>query len=378
MIAIIQTIRDLLIRFLPIRLHKYDFAFLVHSRDLTDIHWKFPFTRRLSDKLVLWLAKHYWPVVVAEITGLKSLIDGRLITGVTIGFPMTAHQMMEERTLVLKKIIQSANLAYRLGAKIIGLGGLTSSLSKGGLDLLGRVDIGITTGHAYTAHTVAQNVFRAASEFGLSKEGLIAIGGAAGSIGSTTAQILAREGYNNLILIDLPRKVYFFDELKKKMSTLNSRVKVETSSHLSDVSRADLIVTATNAPEAVIRADYLKPGVIIVDDAQPSDISPEVLNLDEAVVIGAGAVNTPGIHNNFNFGFKNRFDNFCCLCEVMILAANGWDDHYVINRADLKQVNHIVELGEKLGFRLSQMQNYKEVIPKSKIDYVRELIRKRK
>ena len=83
---------------------------------------------------------------------------------------------------------------------------------------------------------------------------------------------------------------------------------------------------------------------------------------------------SPKLNNNFNFGLKNRQDNFCCLAEVFILAANEWDDHYVINRATLELVDKIANLGEKLNFTIGSFQNFKESISNEKLSYVKSII----
>ena len=50
---ILRALGDFFIRFLPFSLHRgYRFAFLIHSRDITDIYRKFPFAEKLPDSLV--------------------------------------------------------------------------------------------------------------------------------------------------------------------------------------------------------------------------------------------------------------------------------------------------------------------------------------
>ena len=44
------------------------------------------------------------------------------------------------------------------------------------------------------------------------------------------------------------------------------------------IKEAEFIITATNAPEAVVTSEDLKSGAVIIDDAQPSDVSPEDLS----------------------------------------------------------------------------------------------------
>lgn len=374
---LISPIRDLLTRISPVvsNRQEYEFAFLVHARNIPDVYRKFPFLKILPNSVVELIARKMWPVVVSEVTGLRSLKTSKEIKGLIIGFLMTAPQMLADRKTALKRITDSAKLAKKMGVSIIGLGALTSSLSRGGLDIVDKVDINITTGHAYTAHTVAANVNKMVDMFKLKKDKItVAVVGASGSIGSTTAQLLARNKYKHLILIEIKRKIKKIESLVSELKLLNPNLIIETTSDMRRLRNADIIVTATNAADAVVRNEHLKKGAIIVDDAQPSDIAPEVLDNDEVLTIEAGVVHTPHVDNHFNFGLKDKYDNFCCMCEIMILAANEWREHYVVNRADLALIDKIVDLGEGLNFRLAELQNFKEVISDKKISKLKNIL----
>lgn len=354
------------------------FAFLVHPRDLNDVFKKYPLLRFIPESLTEFFLLRFWPpVFVAKITGLKSVDSGDSIDGYVISIPMTARQMMEHRELASKKILEAAIFAKKLGAEIIGLGGMTSSFSKGGLDLVDRVDLNITTGHAYTAYNVTKNVLELCEILKLDKGKItVAVVGAAGSIGSTSALLLARAGYKNLILIDLERKHHFFKDLESELRSHNQGISINFSHQIKDVINADVVVTATNTPEALIRSADLKPGTVVIDDAQPSDISEEVFERDDVLVVAAGVVHTPNIETHFNFGLADKFDNFCCLAELLILSAHKWDNHYVINRATLRDVDEVSKWGERLNFKLGHFQNSRGLISPNKLIKMKEILNK--
>jgi fatty aldehyde-generating acyl-ACP reductase len=371
-------LKDFFVRILPqssTSKEVYGYAFLVHSRDTSDIIRKFKFLKHFPKYLIEFFTMYSWPITVSSITGLISYKTNKPINGWVIGIPMTARQMIENRSLALKKIIQATKLAKKKGAKIIGLGALTSSLSKGGLDLVDKVDINITTGHAYTAYTVTANLFKLAESWHINKfKVVIAIVGAAGSIGSTSAKLIARAGFMNLILIDLERKHHHFEPLIQEIMALNNNISIQITHKVTDIKSADFIVTATNAPEALIKPDDLKSGAVIIDDAQPSDVSQEVLSREDVLVIEAGVINTPNINNNFNFGLKSKNDNFCCLGEVLILSSQEWNEHYVLNRPTLDLVDEIAELGKHLNFKLADFQNFKESISIEKMTKIKAIV----
>ena len=306
---ILHLFLDFFIRIFPSskkNRESYKFAFLVHPRSAKDVERKYPFFKYIPEDITNLFTKYFWPVSLSEITGLKSRKDGREIKGYVITVLTTARQMVEDRELALKRITQACILAQKKGAKLIGLGGLTSSFSKGGLDLINKVDINITTGHAYTSYNVTQNFFELVRYMDLKKDISIGIVGAAGSVGSTSAKLIAREGFNNLILIDVERKKHYFEDLGKEIHNLNSSTRIEFSHQIKDIKDCDVIIAATNAPEALIKSLDLKEGAIVIDDAQPSDVHPDVLDRKDVLVIEAGVTHTPNINSNFNFGLKNR------------------------------------------------------------------------
>ena len=67
------------------------------------------------------------------------------------------------------------------------------------------------------------------------------------------------------------------NELIPYLKNLNPNINIEVSHQISAIKKADFIITATNTPEALIKADDLKSGAVVIDDAQPSDVSPEAL-----------------------------------------------------------------------------------------------------
>lgn len=378
LILIFHAFRDLFVRWLP-NFYKddYAFAFLVHPRNIEDTYRKYPFFRHFPEFFLLFFLRYFWPVVLSRVTGLKSLKTGKEVKGYIIAIPLTAQQMLDNRELAKKKIIQAIKLGEKFGVKITGLGALISSITKGGLDLINNINSNITTGHAYTAYIVALNLFNLLDLFKINKnKALVAIVGAAGSIGSTSAQILARAEIKNLLLIDVERKNHFVEDLIPKLTALNKNINIKVSYKIEPIKKADFIITATNVPEAVIKAKDLKSGAIIIDDAQPSDVSPEVFERDDVLVVEGGLVHTSGVNNHFNFGLKDKYDNYACFGETMLLAAQEWQEHYVVNRANLELVDNIAECANRVGFRIAEFQNFREVVSEHKLSLIKNIIKK--
>lgn len=347
------------------------YAFIVHPRYISDYYRKFPFMRFLPDFIIYNLAKMLPPIKVSKITGLRSLVTGQVVDGYIVSIPFTAEMMLLKREVAVDKIVAAIKYAKNdLGCDLVGLGGLTSSLSHGGKLLEGKVNcVCVTTGHAYTGYNVTQNVFAIFKRLNLKlEESVVAIVGATGSVGSISAEILARAGVRNFILVDITRKEERFKGLADKILSYNYNCKIKISTSIDDIKNSTVVITATNAKEALITNAHVRPGLIIVDDAQPSDVSDEVLAREDVLVVEAGVVHTPGIFSNFNLGLKNAEDNFCCMAELLILASNEYKDHYVIERPTLEKVDEIVEMSKGLNFSLGSFQNRRQKVSSSDID----------
>ncbi len=355
-------------------------GFLVHSRTTNDLVRKFPLLRILPKPLLRFIAISLPPIIVSKITGLKKP-DGTDIHGYIIGITMTARQMMEQREKALRKIIRASKYAEKKGVELIGLGALTASLSKGGLDILPHVqNLKVTTGRAYTTKTVADYVKYSVENFGFSKDKVkVAIVGAGGSIGSSVAKLLASWGIKNMLFIDLPKRAEHLKKNIEHLSYMHGSMQIETSHAIGSIKGWDIVITATNAPEAVLSSDDLNPGTIIINDAQPSDVPPHIIReRNDILVVEGGVIHTPGIKCNFNLGLADREDTFCCLGEVLVLARRDRFENYALGELDESLIHEIEEMAHDLDFSISRFQNsVQKYIPEEQIERVRGIIRKR-
>ncbi len=373
-------LRDALYLLLPYQLTRsteYRFAFLVHPRSRRDLFRKVPLLRYTPESVVSWFEYHWTPAIVSPITGLTDS-DGKSIEGYVIGIPMSPEAMLNNREQALVQIRHGVQLARAHGARIIGLGALTSSLSKGGLDLTDIPDIAITTGHAFTGYTVSQTLLTLMARANVSpQEAPTAIVGAAGSIGTISAHLLARAGVRHFLFIDVARKRTKVDELMNDLHRHYPDCTARYSEDIASLKKYAFVVTATNTPEALVKTEHVSPGTVIVDDAQPSDIEDALWKSNEVLVASAGAVFTPGISSNFPMGLAGREDNYCCLAEVLALAHEKKDEHFVLNRPTLDMVDTVVAIAEKLHFRVADIQGPRGYIPTEKIDAVLKEAKKR-
>ena len=348
---------------------KHDFAFIVHSRDRTDLPRKYPVLRYCPKLVFDWLTLVMPPIKVSTITGAINYVTEKEIRGLIVGIPMTAHQLLENRDLAIKKICEAVMVAKKNGAKYIGLGAMTASLSHGGKRIVDQIsDVHLTTGRTYTVKNITDYILYITELLKLDKDSVqIGIVGAAGGIGSGVAISLARNNFKRFTLIDLERKLDYVKtkivEIEKHASDLNIKI----NHQLSVISDCKIVIAATNSPEIVIKSADVTPGTIIINDAQPSDIDPDILrNRKDVLVIEGGVLHTSQINCHFNLGLKHKNDIFSCLAEVILLASNSESGHYSMDEFDVKLYDRLSKMATRAGFKMC-MQNDVEIVDEERL-----------
>lgn len=352
-----QLLRDLAIRFLPgpvtrLFVTPITFAFIGHPRTLDDVPRKFPFARLLPAPVVDRWFRSQWPFVASYITGL-TMADGTPTTGAMLISPLTTEQMIRNPRLARQRVLETVHLAEKMGAMIAGLGAFTSIVTRDGRDLEGKVHLGLTTGNPHSAAIAVQNILEAAALTNLSlPHATAAIVGGAGSVGSSCAKMLARL-VDRLILIDIKK-----DAVQTLLTDLAGQpAVVEGTSNLDRIREADIVIAATNNPYILLTAAHLKPGAIVIDAAQPKNVSEEIpRQRPDVIVIESAVVQTPDVDVHFDLDLAPG-EALGCLSETMILTAIGWRGHYSLGKADPSLAAHMIASGRALGFRLAKFRN---------------------
>ncbi|MFA6252875.1 MAG: hypothetical protein WCV69_01230 [Patescibacteria group bacterium] len=361
---------DFFINFLPknisIKLVKKlnisaDYVFIVHSRDYHDLNRKFSLlNNRVPYKILSFIGKYLFPIRLSYIYGLKySNIEKR---GLFIGSPMDASDMTKNRELATKKILKAAKFAEKLGAKIIGLGALSASFTRNGLDIKDKINCRLTTGHSYTAWVVSNNAIRMKNL--TSKELTIGIVGAAGSIGSSCYAVLT-DHFKKFILVDKD-----MEKLKSKFNLSSEKI-LSYSSSLDIIKKADIIITATNAPYSIIQSsNMLKEGTIIIDDAQPLNASKKINSKNHrTLVIEGGVCNYKNIKYNFDLGLTDDGDIFSCMGELITLAALD-SNCTTIGDTNKEQIIRIKKMANVIGIEPARFRSFGRPISDDYLKYI--------
>lgn len=349
------------------------FAFIIHPIDpKRDVSRKFPLLGRiLNEKQIDFFSTFFPPVYISEIEGVKSQITGKEIKGWFIACPYTPKRMMElpERT-VYRKIIQTGQLAEKLGAQILGLGAFTSVVGDAGVTIANELDVPVTTGDSYTVMVAVNAIREAAQVMDIPlKTATAAVVGATGAIGQVCAELLA----------DDVERLYLIGRRQDKLEELRDRLKVHARSELivstkMDVLKeAQLILTVTSAIHDVVRPEHLQPGSVVCDVARPRDVSAMVAAVrDDILVIDGGMVDVPGaVDFHFNFGFPAG-KAYACMAETIALALEGRFEDYTLGKHLTRaRVEEIDGIAQKHGFRLSGFRSFEKEVTAQQIEAVR-------
>jgi fatty aldehyde-generating acyl-ACP reductase len=339
---------------------------MIHPLDIEDVSRKFPLIGKLPAGFLNHLLTLAPPVKASQITGIKSSFGET--EGWFVACTLTGKQMLTLPTdFVLKKIIQAGRYAEKLGARMLGLGAMTSVVGDAGITVANNLDIPVTTGNSYTVYTALEGTKKAAELMGIELDRAeVVIVGATGSIGAVCARMMAREcRYLTLVA----RNKEKLDSLAQRIMFETGLVARVTSDARKALRQADLIITVTSSAETVIEPDDLKPGAVVCDVARPRDVSRRVAQMrDDVLVIEGGLVEVPGeVDFHFNFGYPPGLA-LACMAETIMLALEGNLTDYTLGRdLTLEQVEETGRLAKKHGFRLAGFRSFERPVPEEKI-----------
>jgi acetylornithine/succinyldiaminopimelate/putrescine aminotransferase/predicted amino acid dehydrogenase len=413
------------------------FAFLVHYTAFQDYVACDPsFTQFTAEELDQWHDWVQWsePGLIYHLPQVRSRA-GAAADGCLVALPMLPADMVRRgRQRMLPVLGDALALARRQGAQIVGLGGFTSIVSKGGESLVGR-GIAVTSGNGLTTVMALEGIANVTRRLGLSLPAMqTAVVGATGAIGRLASLLLA-DRVAGLTLIGNPRsrdalvrcrivagEIYArligraeaatalpaqvpspIDwQLREVLGPLLTTPAVKQSAERVSLARAlrehlearddrgyerlaqtveaafatagreapiacatdlrkaepaaNLVFVSTNSDAALIGADALTAGAVVCDVARPANVSREVVeSRDDVLVFEGGLVELPEpVHFGPNLlGFRPGI-MLGCLAETMLLALEGDDrDHSIGNKLDPTEAEYLRALAERHGFRVA-------------------------
>jgi len=161
--------------------------------------------------------------------------------------------------LVRQRILDTILFAQnKLGVEIIGLGSLITSITNGGKWLVNtpQIKLTVTHGDTYGVVVAEEGIEKILDTCEFTPEKIkIAIVGAYGLIGREISKFLAKKGYPLILIEKTEEKVELIKNELKKIN-LEKYILI-TSTNLKDISNAEIVITATSYPGAILKPDYL-------------------------------------------------------------------------------------------------------------------------
>jgi predicted amino acid dehydrogenase len=399
------------------------FAFIIHYPAPEDVILNNPsfvsFKRDELYKFLEWESRTTDPGIVCYMPAIRSA-QGTIAEGWLVGVPLGAREIMNlphEHTVDI--IARAVDMGRDLGAEIVGLGALTSVVTRGGRSVTGR-NVAITSGNSFTTLMAIEALFLGAEKMyidPISASGGVV--GATGSIGRACALMMSEKlsqitlfgnpkhpTSSNIRLNSLAQDIFHYARVRMNsnqsegMSLWLSRLcailkrkdeekaqeylqNIEQGGDLSlpfiinvceyldipcplsataDISsclpECDLVIATSNSPEYLIYPDDVRSGAVVCDVARPSDVSPEVISKrNDVLILEGGLVQYPDeICFGPNLGYRDGI-NLACLSETVLLALEGdCNDYSIGNILSLETVLYLRALAQKHGFALAGMR----------------------
>lgn len=327
---------------------KIEFTFIVHPRGTSDIFRRYKFLKILPKKIINGILMVFWPTYGGYIKvqeGDKTRWGGIIIC------PLTGKQMLKHKRLSAYKSYLAAKLSKIYGAKVVGLGALTSVVTDGGKYVSDRLpNLHLTSGNSLTTATTTNDILDIIKDKNIT--GPISIIGATGSIGKGIAKILDQECSNDLILIgkNPERTLGLINDLHRKDNIL-------CTTDIKENNRAEVVIVTTSADGAVLDYELLKNAKVIYDITQPKNTPEHIVNDGKILYIDGGLIQLPeSVKLGMDVGLPKGLA-FSCLSETILIAISG--NHHLKSQKDLKveNIKELSKLAKENNFNSYLIQN---------------------
>jgi len=269
------------------------------------------------------------------------------------GLKLTAKEMMNlPLDQVRQKILDLAVfLQDEFNVELIQLGALTTSVTSGGKWLVNQDEYTgyVNHGDSYTSAVTCQTVLKSLKRVNKNPSDVtIAVVGAYGIIGEAVSKILVPQFKHSVLIGRRKNKLI---ELKEKLEG-----DFDTTTDLL-TKNADIIVTATSHPTALLNSEHLKKNAIVVDVSQPPNLSYDVCQKRTDIFrVDGGFVDLPSQYP-FQMPAMPKGKTFSCVAEVLMQAMENEHQNHV-GSIDIKHLKKTEKWGEKYNLTLKELTNF--------------------
>ena len=351
-IALVTTIESLR----PKHDGPLDFMHVIHPRAVVDKRRPFPLMRGLTAMTVASLQPRCTVLGPIDVP-----IGGRLLRGELVSIPHAPHEMLDGLSDARDALINVLDYAEHREAGFVSLGALIPSITRQGRLLKkARPHMAITTGHGFTAVTIAQMVEDIEKEIG--SDGVVAVMGAAGSTGRAALRCMFRRSPRRRVLaVDLPQQMSKIPEIPGWNPTVHRLTTVK-----EEIKEAAIVVCVTNAVGGILQADDFGPNTVILDDAQPENVDISVLDARPDLRVVKCLTRIPGLHCPFEMGLftAEHLDpevNFTCLAEIILSAAERHPASCVVGDPTDEQLQYLEAAALRHGVRPAEFFSFPSI-----------------
>ena len=321
-----------------------DFMHVVHPRLIVDKRRPFPLMRGLTADIVATIQP-----MCTVLGPIEVPIGSRMLRGELVSIPYAPQEMFEGLSDARDSLLGVLDYAEHRQANFVSLGALIPSITKQGRLLKqARPSMAITTGHGFTALTIAQMVEDIENEIGA--DGVVAVMGAAGSTGRAALRCMfKRKPLRRVLAVELPQQVSKIPDIPgwnpavHRLTTLKKEIK-----------EAAIVVCVTNALGGILEADDFGMNTVILDDAQPENVDQSLLAIRPDLRVVKCLTRIPGLYCPFEMGLftaANRDNevNFTCLAEIILSAAERHPQSCVVGDPTDEQLDYLERAAERHG-----------------------------
>jgi len=347
------------------------FAFMIHPRVIDDFGRRVGKVLRIGEELGMkitpkrpseWVLKHLKGRMGYTICSHFDVFGGKA-EGYIVAVLLTGRQMKAlDRHFVERRIIDAIRFTQdNLGAERIGLGAYTAPMTRNGLSVLKYPDITakITHGDALSAASAVPTVIECARLRGIDiTTATIAVVGAYGIVGRAATLLLGEQNPHTMILTG-----HNHNKLAAVGRELSDcfQGEIVCSSDNSVIKEADIVVLSVTSDGYIVGPQDLKKNAVVVDMAQPHNMSHEVCTQRPDVLrVDGGYMSIADINLRFKMG-PPRGTSFACLAETVVSTLSDDHDHHV-GPVDMEFARGIMPLANSLGFDVAPLTNFSQPI----------------
>jgi predicted amino acid dehydrogenase len=266
------------------------------------------------------------------------------------------------------KVMETCDLAAKMGASIVSLGGFSSIVLESGNAALTKINgTNFTTGNTLTSAFIAKGVEKACEYWDQPlADATVLIIGSTGDIGSACVSYFSGK-VKKIILCARNAGPLKKQSCELSSTGINNTYSITIREHVKD---ADIIISVASSIIADNDFDQLSDHTIVCDAGYPKNLQNKYLNNHQRYFLGGMGVVEKGysseddMHESFyQFPVKNAAHG--CILEAIVLAMDQCYCAFSKGKGNItvSAMEEILEMAKSHGIEPAPLFNNDEIIP---------------